>query len=204
MDAESLSERELLDACIQGNKESWDAFVRKYTSLVNHTIEKVLHVQKTDSHYQDMGDIHNNLFLSLIENDYKKLRRYEGRNGCTVSSWLMVVTSNFVLNLVKKEKQQILNNTTDNVYEIEGLPGPQEQPDEGLLEKEHEELFKELISDLNANDMLFLELYYREELPPESIAEILSITVSTVYSKKTRIREKLIKIAKNKDLLQGF
>jgi predicted DNA-binding protein YlxM (UPF0122 family) len=52
--------------------------------------------------------------------------------------------------------------------------------------------------------MLFLELYYRKELPPESIAEILSITVNAVYSKKTRIREKLIKIAKKKDLLQGF
>lgn len=205
MDAESLSEKELLEACIQGCKESWDTFVRKYTNLIHHTIKKVLSTYKVDSHYQDTHDIHNNLILSLIEDNYKKLRQYEGRNACTVSSWLVVVTSNFVLNFIKKQKQHILNNTTDNVYEIEVFSGSQEQqPDEGLLEKEREELFEELIYGLNANDMLFLELYYRKELPPESIAEILRITVNAVYSKKTRIREKLIKIAKKKDLLQGF
>lgn len=204
MDAEDLSEKELLDACIQGCRESWDTFVRKYTNLIHHTIQKVLNTHKLHSHRQETCDIHNNLFLSLIEDNYKKLRQYEGRNACTVSSWLTVVTSNFVLNFTKKQKQQTLSNTTDNVYEIEGLSGTQQQSDEGLLEEEHEELFKELIYDLNANDMLFLELYYRKELPPEKIAEMLSITVGTVYSKKTRIREKLIKIAKKRDLLQGF
>ena len=59
-----------------------------------------------------------------------------------------------------------------------------------------------MVNNLNANDMLFLKLYYEKELPPEEIAEILNLTVSTVYSKKNRIREKLQKIAKKKNLLQ--
>ncbi len=205
MDAGSLSEKELLDACIQGCKESWDTFVGKYSSLIHHTINNVLNTHKAGSHYQDTHDIHNNLFLFLIEDDYKKLRQFEGRNGCKVSSWLIVVTRNFVLNFIKKQKPLIPGNTTDNVYEIEGLSSSQEQqPDAGLLEREHDELFNELVDGLNVHEMLFLKLYYGEELPPENIAEILGITVNTVYSKKTRIREKLIKIAKNKDLLQGF
>ncbi len=32
MDFDNLSEKELLDTCIQGSKEAWDAFVEKYTS----------------------------------------------------------------------------------------------------------------------------------------------------------------------------
>lgn len=204
MDSNSLSEKELLNTCVQGSKEAWDAFVEKYTNLIYHTINKTLKTYYADHLYQDSSDIHNNVFLSLMENNYRKLRLYEGRNGCTVSSWLMVVTTNFTLNIIKKQKQHIPieDNTTDNMDVIEKVSNPQQQPDEELSEKEYGEAFKELINDLNANDMLFLKLYYEKELPPEEIAEILNLTVSTVYSKKNRIREKLIKIAKKKNLLQ--
>lgn len=85
---------------------------------------------------------------------------------------------------------------------LEKVSNSQQQPDEELSKKEYGEIFKKLINDLNANDMLFLKLYYEKELPPEEIAEILNLTVSTVYSKKNRIREKLTKIAKKKNLLQ--
>ncbi|ODS31605.1 MAG: RNA polymerase sigma factor [Candidatus Scalindua rubra] len=204
MDFDKLSEKELLNACIQGSKEAWDAFVEKYTNLIYHTINKTLKIYYADHLYQDSSDIHNDVFLSLMENNWKKLRQYEGRNGCTVSSWLMVVTTNFTLNFIKKQKQRIPieDNTTDNMDVIEKVSNPQQQPDEELSEKEYGEVFKELINDLNANDMLFLKLYYEKELPPEEIAEMLNLTVSTVYSKKNRIIEKLIKIAKKKNILQ--
>ena len=206
MDAKRLTDRELLDACIQSCEKSWDVFVEKYTNLIYHTIRQVLNTYRIELRTQQKNDIHNNLLLFLINDDYKKLRQYDGRNSCSVSSWLRVVTSNFVLNVVKQQKTQILlNNATDSVFEIEGLSECREQqPDEGLLGKEHEDLFKEVICDLNANDMLFLELFYRKELSPKSIAGILGITINTVYSKKARIIKKILKIAKKKNLLQDL
>jgi RNA polymerase sigma factor (sigma-70 family) len=206
MDAENLTDRELLDACIQGSEKSWDVFVDKYTNLIYHTIRQVLNTYRIELRTQQKNDIHNNLLLFLIEDDYKKLRQYDGRNKCSVSSWLRVVTSNFVLNAVKKQKSQVpLNSTTDRALEIEDLSVCREQrPEEGLLGKEHKELIDELTSELNANDMLFVDLLYRKELTPESIAEILSTSINNVYSKKVRIKKKLIKIAKKKNFLQDF
>ncbi len=85
---------------------------------------------------------------------------------------------------------------------MEGISGRRElQPDEELLWKESVEILEESICDLNANDILFLELYYRKELPPESIAKILNISVNSVYSKKPRITKKIIKIAKKKQMV---
>ena len=76
------------------------------------------------------------------------------------------------------------------------------------LKKESEEmrkkLVKVLVKDLNAKDKLFLELSYGKKLPPGKIAEILSVTVDNVYSKKNRIIEKLRKTAKNENLLQDL
>mgnify|MGYP003488164261 FL=1 len=204
MDIDNLSEKELLKECVQENKEAWNTFVERYSNLIYHTINKTLKTYHADHLYQDSSDIHNNVFLSLMENNYRKLRQYKGRNGCTVSSCLMVVTSNFTLNFIKKQKQHIPieDNNADNINVIKNISISQ-QPDEELSEKEYREVFKELINDLNANDMLFLKLYYEKELSPEEIAEILNLTVSTVYSKKNRIREKLQKISKKRNILQG-
>jgi RNA polymerase sigma factor (sigma-70 family) len=145
-----------------------------------------------------------------LDDDFKKLKQYKGRNGCTVPSWLRKVTSNFTLNYIKKQKKYkpTEDDTTDNVDVREGVSDPQQQPDEELLKKESEEmrkkLVKELIKDLNANDKLFLELSYGKKLPPGKIAEIFGITVDNVYSRRNRIIEKLKKTAKNENLLQDF
>ena len=159
MDIDNLSEKELLKECVQENKEAWNTFVERYSNLIYHTINKTLKTYHADHLYQDSSDIHNNVFLSLMENNYRKLRQYKGRNGCTVSSWLMVVTSNFTLNFIKKQKQHIPieDNNADNINVIKNISISQ-QPDEELSEKEYREVFKELINDLNANDMLFLKL----------------------------------------------
>ena len=82
MDFGRLSEKDLLNACIQGDKRAWDAFVERYTNLIYHTIHKTRKTYHSDFLYQDLEDIHNSVFLSLMENDYKKLNRYKGGNGC--------------------------------------------------------------------------------------------------------------------------
>jgi len=203
-------EEKMLNACIQGSKEAWDAFVEKYTKLIYHAINKTLESYNAEHLYQDSSDIHNSVLLSLWNDDFRKLKQYKGKNGCTVSSWLMVVTTNFTLNYIKKQKKYkpIEDDTTDNVDVIERVSDPQQQPSEELLKKEFEEmrkkLVKVLVKDLNANDKLFLELSYERKLPPEEIAEILGVAVNNVYSKKNRIIEKLKKTAKKKNLLQDL
>ena len=198
-------EEKLLNACIQGSKEDWDAFVEKYTNLIYHAIYRTLKFHNAVHLYQDSGDIHNSVFLSLWNDDFKKLKQYKGKNGCTVSGWLYVVTTNFTLNCMKKEKDCA---EMKEEAKKEKDSAPQQQPDEELLKKESDEmrkkLAKELTKDLNANDKLFLELSYGKKLPPGKIAEILGITVDNVYSRRNRIIEKLKKTAEKENLLQDF
>ena len=204
MDANSLSEKDMLNACLTGDKNAWDAFVEKYTNLIYYTLHKTLKTYYSDFLYQDVEDIHNSIFLSLMENDYKKLKQYKGINNCSVSSWLMVVTANFTLNFIKKHKSNIPieNNSNDNKNIIDNHSIPQAQPDDELVSIEHDKILRELTKELNPNDRLFLKLYYEKELPPEEIAEILNLSVSAIYSKKNRITGKLKKIAKKNKILQ--
>jgi DNA-directed RNA polymerase specialized sigma24 family protein len=61
---------------------------------------------------------------------------------------------------------------------------------------------RELVDGLDAGDRLFLKYYYEDELSPEEIATVMSVTVSAIYSKKSRILDKLRSIAKKKRSLQ--
>ena len=80
-------EKELIALCIRGNKDAWRDFVCRYSSLVYYMIQKVLYSSHCDAAREDVDDLHNEIFLSIISNDGKKLRQYEGKNGCYVSSW---------------------------------------------------------------------------------------------------------------------
>ena len=78
----------------------------------------------------------------------------------------------------------------------------QVEPDVEFEKRENEKILKELKEDLNTEDRLFLKLYFEKRLSPKEIAKILNITESTVYSKKSRIIDKLRKIAKKNKILQ--
>ncbi len=155
--------------------------------------------------YQDLEDIHNSIFLSLIDDDYKKIRQYKGINGCTVSSWIMIISTNTTLNLMKKRNKpdtSIDDSSEENKAIIDTVADPQPSVIEQIAESEQAELLEKLMEGLNPNDRLFLKYYYEDELPPEEIAEIMNLSVSAIYSKKSRIIDKLQKITKKKKILQ--
>jgi len=200
-----LSEKDLLNSCIQGDKTAWDKFVEKYTDLVYHTIHKTLKIYCPNFMCQDLEDIHNSVFLSLIENDYKKLRQYQGINGCTVSSWIMIITTNTTLNFIKRNKNSIsLDDRLDSEERTfkDIIPDPQPSVIEQIKESEKADMLRELIEGLSPNDKLFLKYCFEDELQPEEIAGIMNLSVSAIYSKKSRLIGKLQKIAKKKNLLQ--
>ena len=205
MNFNPCSEKELLTACIQGDKAAWDVFVEKYTDLIYHTIHKTLKMYCPDFLYQDLEDIHNSIFLSLIEEDYKKLRQYKGINGCTVSSWIMVIATNTTLNFIKKANKTSISledSSEEDKAVIETISDPQPSVMEKIADSKKAKLLNDLMDGLNSADRLFLKYYYEDDLPPEGIAKIMNLSISAIYSKKSRIIDKLQEIAKEKNFLQ--
>lgn len=205
MSRSSLSEQELLDACIAGDKKAWDTFVERYTNLIYHTTRRVFDRHYVNYLYNELEDIHNSIFLLFMENNYKKLRQYQGLNGCSVSGWIVTVATNFTLNSLRDRKDLLSLDSSPGEDEdslIDTIPDAKPSTLDVLTESEQYELLHELIKTLNVKEKLFLKYFYEDDLPPEEIASVMSVSVSTVYSTKSRIIEKLKNLAKKKDLLQ--
>ncbi len=198
------SDKTLLEACIRGERHAWDQFVEQYSNLIYHAIRRTFNLYSFNFHYHDIEDLHNGVFLSLIEDDCKKLRQFKGIGGCSVATWLVTVTTNLTINFMKRKRDHLsLDDESDDKRAlIDTLSSPHPDPSDILSTHEQDTLLSELMQGLSVSDQLFLKYYYEDDLPPEQIARAMHISVSSVYSKKSRVIDRLQKIAENRGLMQ--
>ena len=190
----SLTESELLNGCISGDKESWTLFVKQYNKLIYHTIYKTLRVNGQPTNPDDINDLFQEVFTSFCENNCKKLRAFDPQKGVKLSSWLRMITVRMTIDHLRKMKP---------VTSLDALPVEPSQTggQEGLLDEESMGLLREVIEQLSTKDKLLIELFYMKELPPEEIAQILKISVGALYTRKNRVLEKMRKIAEDRKFL---
>ena len=74
-------ERHLIAHCIQGEKASWDEFVLEYSAPVYHTVRKTLALHHAAPNDDFIEDLHQEFFLSMLRDDFKKLRQFKGERG---------------------------------------------------------------------------------------------------------------------------
>ncbi|MBI4698156.1 MAG: sigma-70 family RNA polymerase sigma factor [Nitrospirae bacterium] len=201
--SESSPDFSLLAECVNGKPEAWDTFVDQYSKLVYHSINNTLKLHHSSLQQEDVEDIFNGIFLSFMEDDYKKLRQYEARHGCTLSSWIRLISIRSTIDYLRGQKHHVSiddDNDGSSFSLVETLPDERATAEKQMELSETDRLIRQAIDELPASDKLFIELHYEKELPAEEIAEIMNISVNTLYSRKNRIHEKIKKIIKEKEI----
>lgn len=192
---ESPKEKELLERCLSQDKKAWDAFVDQYTGLISHAIAQTLQTYSVPQANQVIPDLFHIVFLSIIENDCKKLRQFQWK--CSLSSWLHLIAVTVTVDYLRKQSKHLpLNGETGPDESLsEEIPDSNPLPDRIIELKDEKRLLQQIKKDLSSKERLFLELCYSRELPPARISKILNTTENNVYQLKNRIREKMKKMA---------
>jgi len=183
-------EKTLLAGCLNGEKTAWDAFVLQYSALVYYTIRKTFSLYHTEPRTDLVEDLFQEVFLSLVQNDFKKLRQFRGDRGCSLASWLRLVAARLTIDFLRQQRPP-------TVEVPDSLPSAQPDPSDSLADNEQSARLSQALEGLPTRDRLFLEFYYRKGLPPEEIAAILKVSVSAVYTQKSRLLAKLREILRN-------
>ena len=184
-------DRQLVERCISRDNKAWDAFVEKFQGLISHSIVHTLRRYSFALENQIVEDLFHSVFLSLIENDAKKLRQF--RWQCKLSTWLHVIAVRATIDYLRKQPMKIsINGEADDKIPLKDrLPNGNPLPDEVLEQKEERVIFEKIKESLTPREQLFLELYYSRELPPLQISIILNTTENNVYQLKSLVRKKM-------------
>jgi RNA polymerase sigma-70 factor, ECF subfamily len=176
-------EKELLVGCLRGDQTAWHDFVRQYSGLIYHTIKTTLGLHHFDPSPPLVDDLFQDIFLSLLKDDFAELRRFRGDHGCTLASWLRMIATRRTIDHLRKSKfpAELLEDPLDHPAETQ----------ERLLDNEQSELLAKAVLNLPPHERIIIDLFFREGLPAKDIASMLQMSVGAVYTQKSRILAKL-------------
>jgi len=188
------NERKLVDGCLAQDKKAWDAFVEQYARLISHAIVQTLEKYSFSTINQVVPDLFNTVFLSIIEDNSKKLRQFQWK--CSLSGWLHLIAVRITVDFLRKQPEHLsLDGEAGSDGSLkDGIPDDNPLPD-CLIEREQERaLFDQVKNELTSKERLFVELCYSRDLPPSKIARMMNTTENNVYQLKNRVREKMKKL----------
>jgi RNA polymerase sigma factor (sigma-70 family) len=187
-------EKTLIAGCLRSEKAAWDAFVLQYSDLVYHTVKRTLIHHHAQTRADLVEDLYQEFFLSLLRNDYKKLRQFRGAHDCSLASWLRLLAARLTIDFLRMQAP-----TSGEVARAMSRHGP--DPAEPLLNKQQESLLNQAIQTLSPRDRILLDLCYRQALASEEIAQLLKISVNAVYAQKSRVLEKIREVLRRSGAL---
>lgn len=185
-------ELDLLRRVLQGDQGASTAFCQKYEALIFGCVLKVLRRYTVAYSADDLADLVAEVWLTLLRDDKRKLKLFDPSRGLRVASWIGMLATNCTID-------QLRLRAGDTAY-LEDLSGVDQllvdsrQPDSGIEERESAELARRALAELSIEERQFVLSCYHEERDPADLARDLGIAVNTVYSRKFKIREKLVRI----------
>lgn len=182
-----LDEKTILAGCLAGRRTAQEALVRRFSNLVYASIQGVAKSKATELSAQDKDDLHSSVFVLLFENQCRKLRQFRGKNGCTLASWIRMITVRAVLDhlhrgkdaLARPEKVVCLDMICEPVQ-----PGPSALS--RLVADEQRRLMEESLQSLSVRDQLVIRMHCLENRPLSHVARVLRLSAANVHSVKHR------------------
>jgi len=195
---------EFVRRCIAADPDAWNAFIERYSRLIYSAIHATLRLKGYDSRFLDsVGDIFQDVFAFLQHDTYKKLKTYQGKNGCSFASWLRLVTVRRTIDYLRKQKNMVSldaadeeGNSLSDICAAAGVSARDSCIGEDVLFQ-----LAQCIDGLPGDDRYCLELLFRQRLSPVEVGQTLGISRQAVDMRKMRFLDKLKDCFRKKGLL---
>ncbi|MFC1858267.1 RNA polymerase sigma factor [Thermodesulfobacteriota bacterium] len=184
---------ELIAKCLAGDARAAETFVRRYSDIIYRSLQHTLIEKHIPFTREDLKDLHNTVFLQLFDNNGRKLRQFKGKNGCSLATWIKIISVRSTLNFIRKKGHDGITGRKQQV----SIEDYQEFADEKegtwtLLERsEKERLLRNGTDLLSARYKLFFKLHFDHGLTIAEIADALQLSIQNAYTLKHRLIQKL-------------
>ena len=191
---EIITDQDILAGCIAGDRKIQEAFVRKFSDFVYKTVLYTFKNKNITHSQSDIEDLHSTVFVKLFEKRCKKLAQYKGKNGCSLMSWIRLITVRTVLDHVRSRSDALSRKEFIVPVDVLGDVGEDAQNPLARIENaEQFQLIKEGLEALSSRDRLFLKLHFFKGLSVPETAKIIGITETNAHALKHRVVKRLKK-----------
>ncbi len=187
-----LEEKTTLAGCWTGNRLAQETLIRQYSNLVFNTVLQTYKVNNIVYQAQELEDMHNTVFVRLLDNQCRRLRQYKGKNGCSLASWIRMITVRTVIDHLRRSKDALSRHwKLDDIDGLHRIQAEMPEPCQLLDQARQEELVRQGLDSLSPRDRLFLKLHCFEEVPIREVAGIMNVSENNAYSIKHRAIKRL-------------
>jgi RNA polymerase sigma-70 factor (ECF subfamily) len=193
----SVEETQLLRALLSrrtsaaARQQRWAEFVARYERLITSCVLKVLRRYGAVFSSEDLEDLVNDVWVTLLRDDMKKLRQYDANRGFRIASFIGLVATNTTIDHLRARQAE--SRPLDEV--MEDFVSLAIAPARDVVEdREQAELARAALARLSREERDFVVHVFHDERAPEELARTLGVTTNTIYSRKFKIREKLARI----------
>ena len=166
-------EKDLLIGCFKADRHAQGEFVTRFSNLVYNAVLNTLKARGKNWQTQDVEDLHQTVFVRLLEKNCRRLRQFQGKNGCSRSDALN------------------RSGRVDSEDFLQKLGTDRFDPLTALEHAQQMDTVQRGLQALLPRDRLLIKLHCFQELPIEEVAGILSISVNNAYSLKHRALHRL-------------
>jgi RNA polymerase sigma factor (sigma-70 family) len=202
-----MDDLEFVQRCVKGDQRIFNEFLRKYSRLIYSYIYSVLKLKGTYQSNQDhIDNIFQGIFVLLTQNNFKKLKSFRAKNGCSLASWLRQVVINYSIDYLRKQRTLVsLDEENDEGSSLKDILSDDSV---SVIEKiESEERIAHLrdcIDRLDTDEKYFLELHIHRDLNLEQLKRHFRVSRPAIDMRKKRIIDKLKDCFKSKGFMLDF
>ncbi len=177
MNLTRLSDKELIQKCLEGEKEAFQPLVLRYQDQVARTVVSML------GPGQEAEDLGQEVFIRL----YRSLEAFEGKSS--LGTYITRIAINLSLNELKRKKRRnffSLNDGEKNDYLL-NLPGGEANEED----RAKQEWVQAALQQLEVKFRSVIVLRMMQGYSTRETADILNLPQGTVLSRLARGQEKL-------------
>lgn len=194
-----MGDRDLIDALRRGRNEAWSELVDRYLKLVYHVVRKTLAAYARQVVDQDVEDLTNDLFQSLVEDGYRVL----GTIGppYDLKAWLAISARRRAIDFARRRRVSSisLDEGGDGDPAKAGLVEARPESDP-RREAELRAAVGEAMRELNPRERVVVRLFYLQGKKYREISRITGINANSISPTLTRAVEKIQKSMKERNL----
>ncbi|MHC5113572.1 MAG: RNA polymerase sigma factor [Planctomycetota bacterium] len=168
-----------LQACIDGDKRAWDAFVDRWSGLIVAAVRRTIRTRVGE--VAEIDDPVQEVFVRLVKDDYRLLKTFDSQRA-SLSTWLTLVARSTTIDHLRRRR---LETVPLDVDAIAPPPEPHAGTDAPALP----------LHLLTTRQRLVLRMLFDEELSVSEAARNLGVDDQTIRSTKhkaiSRLREHL-------------